>query len=387
MNKEQIRFTRLRLQNWRNFRDVSVELGQRAFVFGPNASGKTNLLDAFRFLNDVAQPEGSLARAVTSRGGIAHLRSLHARKNSQVRIEVTLLVGSTTWVYELEIIGRKAHPAEVRHERVLKDGKALFTRPNDQDKLDPRLLEQTHLEQLSQNSGFRDLVDALASVSHVHVVPQVAKNPSRSGPLLLRDSPGSDFIDQIAELEPKPQRGALNRIEKLLKVAVPHFSSLRVERDRKGVPHLEAKYEHWRPQGSWQNEAEFSDGTLRLIGFIWAVMRGTSPLLLEEPELSLHRDVVRQIPRILARATALQGRQVVVTTHAEEMVNDTGIDPAEIIVLTPTDEDTRVTVGTEDPAILSAAKGRVPLGALVSGKTSPKEISQLSIQWPLTPSR
>jgi predicted ATPase len=72
------RFTRLVLANWRNFRNVDLPLRQRMFLVGPNASGKTNLLDAFRFLRDIAASGGSLVRAVQERRGMKHLRSLHA---------------------------------------------------------------------------------------------------------------------------------------------------------------------------------------------------------------------------------------------------------------------------------------------------------------------
>ena len=50
--------TRLKLTNWRNFTDVDVPLLDRAFIIGPNASGKSNLLDAIRFLRDVGKREG-----------------------------------------------------------------------------------------------------------------------------------------------------------------------------------------------------------------------------------------------------------------------------------------------------------------------------------------
>jgi len=43
-----LRFTRIHLENWRNFDSADVELAQRVFVVGPNASGKSNFLDAFR---------------------------------------------------------------------------------------------------------------------------------------------------------------------------------------------------------------------------------------------------------------------------------------------------------------------------------------------------
>ena len=41
--------TRLALKNWRNFKAVDVSLRERVFVIGPNASGKSNLLDMLRF--------------------------------------------------------------------------------------------------------------------------------------------------------------------------------------------------------------------------------------------------------------------------------------------------------------------------------------------------
>jgi AAA domain, putative AbiEii toxin, Type IV TA system len=44
-------FIRLHLSTWRNFASVDVRLQNRVFVIGPNAAGKSNLLDAFRFLH------------------------------------------------------------------------------------------------------------------------------------------------------------------------------------------------------------------------------------------------------------------------------------------------------------------------------------------------
>ena len=83
--------TRLKLKNWRNFRSVDVQLGSRGYLIGANASGKSNLLDVFRFLRTLAQSEGGgLQKAIKDKGGITKLRSLHARKDPEVRIEIEL---------------------------------------------------------------------------------------------------------------------------------------------------------------------------------------------------------------------------------------------------------------------------------------------------------
>ena len=45
-----MQFTHVHIRNWRNFRDLRFNVGPRLFIVGPNASGKSNLLDVFRFL-------------------------------------------------------------------------------------------------------------------------------------------------------------------------------------------------------------------------------------------------------------------------------------------------------------------------------------------------
>jgi predicted ATPase len=68
---------RLILKNWRNFRQADVPLR--------DATGKSNLLDVFRFLRDVCKAKGGgLQTAVAERGGIAKLRCLHARRDPEV---------------------------------------------------------------------------------------------------------------------------------------------------------------------------------------------------------------------------------------------------------------------------------------------------------------
>ncbi|HLC30282.1 MAG TPA: AAA family ATPase, partial [Dehalococcoidia bacterium] len=46
-----LRFRHIYIENWRNFVQVDADLQRRVFLVGPNASGKSNFLDAFRFLH------------------------------------------------------------------------------------------------------------------------------------------------------------------------------------------------------------------------------------------------------------------------------------------------------------------------------------------------
>lgn len=136
--------TRLRLKNWRNFRDVDVALGPRGYLIGANASGKSNLLDVFRFMRTIAQSEGGgLQKALKDRGGLTKLRSLHARNDPEVRIEIELS-GSAgarqpTWRYSLAFKseGKGQQRVLITEEAVFRNGKQIIRRPNREDLSDP----------------------------------------------------------------------------------------------------------------------------------------------------------------------------------------------------------------------------------------------------------
>ena len=319
------RFTGLLLENWRNFVDADVDLQRRAFLVGPNASGKSNFLDVFRFLYDIAAVGGGFQEAVRRRGGVSGLRALAARLYSDIGLRVR--VGNdeeeALWEYRILFAQDKQRRPFIKEETVLHKGKALVDRPNREDKDDPERTRQTYLEQVNVNREFRDLVDFLGSVRYRHIVPQLVRDPDRS--VGRQNDPfGGDFLEQLARTQSRTLNSRLRRITEALQVAVPQLQNLELRRDNRGTPHLRGRYEHWRQHGAWQNEQDLSDGTLRLLGFLWSILDGSGPLLLEEPELSLHPEVVRHLPQLIARAQRGGGRQVIMSTHSADLLRGQG---------------------------------------------------------------
>src|SRR5713226_9649745 len=99
-----MRFSKLHLENWRNFKYADTTLQQRMFLIGANATGKSNLLDAFRFLRDIVRIGGGFEKAVLDRGGILWLRSLFATGYPDIVIDVLLGNGENEdWRYRLTI--------------------------------------------------------------------------------------------------------------------------------------------------------------------------------------------------------------------------------------------------------------------------------------------
>ena len=337
------RFTGLRLENWRNFVNADVNLQRRAFLVGPNASGKSNFLDVFRFLYDIAAVGGGFQEAVRKRGGVSGLRALAARRYSDIGVRVT--IGNdeeeARWEYLIRFAQDNNRRPFIKEEAVVYSGRSLLERPNEDDEHDPERKTQTYLEQVNVNREFRELVDFLGSVRYRHIVPQLVRDPDRS--VGRQNDPfGGDFLEQLARTPAPTKNSRLRRITKALQVAVPQFQDLELQRDKRGTQHLRGRYQHWRQQGAWQNEQDLSDGTLRLIGFLWSILDGSGPLLLEEPELSLHPEVVRHIPQLIARVQRGGGRQVIMSTHSADLLQDKGIGMDEVLLLIPAGEGTEV---------------------------------------------
>ncbi len=158
---------------------------------------------------------------------------------------------------------------------------------------------------------------------------------------------------------------------------MPQLKALELERDIKGTPHLRSKYENWRDRGVWQTEEQLSDGTLRLMGLLWAMLDGTGPLLLEEPELSLHPEIVRYIPQMLARIQSRSGRQVLLSTHSTDLLRDESIGLDETLLLQP-GEGTSIRAASEFEQIKELLEGGLSLSEAVMPETSPKEARQLT---------
>lgn len=382
--------TRLKLKNWRNFRDVDVPLGSRTYLIGANASGKSNLLDVFRFLRTLAQTEGGgLQKALKERGGLTRLRSLHARKDPEVRIEVELSDSMAaevpTWRYVLAFRseGKGQQRVLISEERVEHRGQALLNRPNQDDLQDLQRLTQTHLEQINNNEPFRALVEDFSATTYLHLVPQLLKHGGEISARVMENDPfGQGLMQRIAHTNKRTREARLKRIAQALAQAVPLFSELRFAQDEvTGLWHLEANFTHWRVHGSWQKEDQFSDGTLRLIGLLWALQAGDGLLLLEEPELSLNDGIVQHIPLMIDRVLRglkkpASARQVLISTHSEVLLSQV-TDPQSVLLIEPGVNGSTVRQPVSDE--LQAMEHGLNPAEVLLPKTKPQSLDQFGL--------
>ena len=353
--------SRIKLYNWKNFRDCEVLLAERCFVIGANATGKSNFLDVLRFLRDIVKQGGGLQLAVNVRGGLKKIRCLAARQRTEVCVEVDISENGKNdpkWKYSLELVntggGIQNVSALVNREEVYTyyTEETILLRDNSFKDDDPETKKYTHLEQPTANAKFREIKDVFQTIEYLNVIPQFVRDADSimlsSG---MEDYYGRNFMRRLALLNEKTRNKYLKIINEVLLTAVPQLENLSFMKDEKGVPHVEAKYHHWRAKGSKQNEQMFSDGTIRLIGFLFAMLDGNGIILLEEPETNLHTAIVAAIPEFVAKMQRNKKRQVIITTHSYEILSNKGIRAEELVILRPSPEGTIAENALEDKAV------------------------------------
>ncbi|MFO1127453.1 MAG: ATP-binding protein [Rhodospirillales bacterium] len=359
---------------------------ERQFVVGPNASGKSNFLDLFRFIRDIAKLEGGgLQKALKDRGGVSKIRSLAARKDPEISIEASLAEAPSEepmWRYALGIKQetRGLRLPIISYERVWLRSDLILERPDKDDKSDSARLTQTFLEQIGANANFRDIARFFQSVTYLHLVPQLLRHADVIQGRIVEDDPfGQSFLEKVATSSEKTRKSRLASIEKALKIAVPQLQQLQFTRDKNGRPHLQALYSHWRPKAGWQQEDQFSDGTLRLIGLLWSLLEGDTLLLLEEPELSLNSGIVSQLAPLIFRLQRPRKRQVIISTHSEALLTDPGIDGREVLLLMPDIEGTKIELVSDMSDVRALLEAGLTVGEAVLPKTRPSNAKQLTL--------
>jgi len=345
--------SRVRIRNYKSIAVCDVHLGRLSVLVGRNGSGKSNFLDALRFIADGLQT--SLDHAIKSRGGIDDVRRRSTGHPNNFSIEVNChLTDDETAAYAIEIAAAEKGGFVVKRERLIVRSAAgrvvgfdvvgdklrtTFGRNgtsapgelqptlwlDEQAVMPPPSADRLYLVTASGRSEFRGAYDALRAMGFYNLNPDEMKEiqSADSGELLKRD--GSNIASVVANLA--EDRGPLKqRIREYLQQIVPDI----VDFQRKQLAHRETLVFLQEVKGSkrpWQFLAgSMSDGTLRALGILVAVMQladRKAPIRLvgiEEPETALHPEASGALMDALREAA--EHTQVVITTHSPDLLDE-----------------------------------------------------------------
>ena len=387
--------TKVWAKNFRSIEYAELELGPLTVLVGPNASGKSNLLDILGFLSDAARD--GLKTAITRRGGIDYI----CRRSPTGRVlgpefGFQLSLPQRTITYSLALISRGKGEYRVKREYAkLESTESEFdafeieivdrrlTKP-DLKKLigdaGPQVTEdsvqtRTLVEQLNQaiSAGevpvlyllspeplLAEMVSYVLSTlsNHERSIPSldIPRQALRLGWHCVRDigvgnifpntlrSPqlmadGRNFASVVRKTMKKNR--FLPELKETLALAVPGIRDIRVKTvGSYDVVQLKHARIDGFPRSLWLDLLQESDGTLRMLAMLTILYQDPPQFLvgLEEPELAIHPGAMAVLADTIKEAS-LRG-QVVVTTHSPDLINLLPLDS--IRAVTAQDGSTRV---------------------------------------------
>ncbi|MBI4861692.1 MAG: AAA family ATPase [Candidatus Riflebacteria bacterium] len=287
------RIVALHLQNFRSARDVLIEFDRITYLVGPNAAGKSNVIDGLQFIRD-ALADG-LDRALDRRGGAGKVRFREGKKGrpSDLSFEVVVALPRNRHTYSFSLRVTEGGRYRVLSERLIRgesttsdatEVKVLFDRQEREDGGSYQGLprrgipdsDQLMLPLHGSRAEIRPLWKALTEVQSYNIAPDRFKNPTDDSPWKYLARDGANLAWILARLERK-RPGALVNIVHYLKgilAGVTEVGSLLVGERR--VPFIKQR----RGQSELLLESvQCSDGTLRCIGLLVA--------LFQEPRLGM----------------------------------------------------------------------------------------------------
>jgi predicted ATPase len=346
---------RLAISGYRSLRDITLPLAPLTVITGANGSGKSNLYRALRLLADVAQ--GRIIQSLAAEGGLQsslwagpegfsrEMKTGNQPIQGTVRkkpISLKLGFSSSDYGYAIDF-GLPIHPTTSRFslDPVIKIESIWLG--EDLKRASLFAERRGPLVRIRQATGeWRDVMTDLSSVDSMMTH---CADPHAALELLVlrermrewrfydqirtdRDAPArrpqigtytpvlaSDGADLPAAIQTIIEIGDRNRLDEAITDAFPG-ASLDVTNISGYFELLMQQHGLLRPLRT----AELSDGTLRYLLLCAALLSPRPPqlMILNEPEASLHPDLLAPLARLIRQAA--EQVQIIVVSHAQALV-------------------------------------------------------------------
>ena len=357
--------TSIRLVNFKNFADETLRVGPFTIIVGANASGKSNIRDAFRFLCGIGTGF-TLAEIIGGKSrsdwepirGAANEIIRFGQERFSIEVEMNLDDGSAHYMIEVGLNKKKPGEFQIKKEKLKVESETIYIAQSDGEKLRVRgawdreqkenLLKsnQAVLKQITippipiesmSKEAFYELLPKIAEVCFIlfemrflELSPDRMREPSLSGMDMLGDF-GENLPTVLKEIcaDPKRQEILTSWVQELTPMDVQRFE---FPRDPSGRIHLRLCEANGRKVSAYSA----SDGTLRFLALL-ATLLGKYPEGLhffEEIDTGIHPARQWLLLELIEKQAAKGNFQVITTTHAPDLltfVNDSTFENMSVV--------------------------------------------------------
>ena len=338
--------TRVVLKNYKSIAACDVWLQPLTFLIGANGAGKSNFLDALRFVADALNT--SLEHALRERGGVNDVRRRSGGHPNHFSIRLDfVLPGGAAGYYAFRINVHPRGEYKVQNEVCVVQSGEVFTPETTYFRVNGGAVTNTSVDvapaaasdrlYLVNASGlpeFRPVYEALSHMGFYSFNPDKIRDLQvpETGDMLTRD--GSNLTSVLSRFSPTAKR----RVEKYLAKIVPGIHGVRVK-ELGHTETLEFRQDMAGAKYPWRFLANnMSDGTLRALGILVALFQGNHDAQqritlvgIEEPETTLHSAAIGVLLDGFRDAT--DETQIVITSHSPDLLDDKKLGTQSILAV------------------------------------------------------
>ncbi len=336
--------TRLRVKNYLSLRDVDLTLGQRNILVGPNMSGKSNIIDCFRFLAHMVA--SGLNKAFIDRGGFAEVIW---KGGDESRISFYLQIKKKEegvpvkhYEYKLTIVGGVTGLITVERESLvvrmgrqavtlidLRSGQGQITHLDGTKAFDPPEPAHSALEFTVPGWEGTEVKHFIASWRFYRLLPALMKQPNAAVSQEWLTEHGENLSSWLMTLQTGYPE-AFGQITRAAKDVLPDLEAVLAPPTQFATTYVTTREKHLKqPITIWR----MSDGELvflALLSLIFAPESLGAPLYcIEEPENHLHPRLLETLVELhlqRQQGSGAHAAQVIATTHSPFLVDRFALD-------------------------------------------------------------
>ncbi len=331
--------TSLRLVDFKNFADETLRLGPFTLLVGANASGKSNIRDAFRFLHGIGcgYSLGEIFGGKYSSGQLVWIpirgapNEVWRHGQNNFRVVLDYETQENKIQFDISVFkDRKPENYSILSEAISVDGEIIYNFPSEEfndevDGLEDLLLTLfrgdqaifSHWDQFRNSDYGKDITSALANIRFLDPNPDHIKQPSFPGQVILGDQ--GENVPTVVKYLYEDETCRKTLIEWIRELTPMDVSGFEFPADPSGRIHLILKERNGQRVSSFAA----SDGTLRFITIIAALLIPNPPSLyfFEEIDNGIHPSRLRLLIDLIETQTAKGRTQVIATTHSPELLS------------------------------------------------------------------
>jgi len=370
---------KIKISNFKSFKDLEVELGKFNVLIGPNASGKSNFIEVFKFLRDIVNH--GLENAISIQGGIEFLRNINIGSSENLSLEVVLdrefwyglrtkekgMIGIKTYetIYKLELkFKKRGQRVEIFEDKIILKGNFFQL-----EKKDGKIKEKEKLGEgeivcsLTKGKAHVDSKPKDMGIKKEDIIPRFLEDIKSESKTLSIEHPPLSFFHQkimdffserfsIYDFDPKLPKKATpitgkavleedgsnlaivlknilrnkdlkRKFSNLVKDLLPFVDDLSIEKfaDKSLLFKIREVY----TKKLYLPASLISDGTIHITALIIALYFDKKQLtIIEEPERNIHPYLISKVVDMMKDVS--QKKQIIVTTHNPEMVKHAGVE-------------------------------------------------------------